>query len=369
MKLLSRDEFRESVLSRDKGICVTCLLPATAAHHIIDRALFEDGGYYLDNGASLCDDCHIRAEKGIFTCDEIRKVARINTIVLPPQLDPSKSWDKWGHEIIEEKIIKYPRTRHIVGSGLQKDDEADYATIEELQGKRLVVEEKIDGANTGISFVDYELRLQCRGHFLGLGNDWPEFDQFKVWANTWTDQFFDILEDRYIMYGEWMSGFHSVFYDLLPRYFMEFDIYDKKERVFLDTPSRNKMVEKANVKISQVRVITEGKFDSIDDIVKNVGLSAFISDKAYNILEREMREKDVSEGERDLLLKFNKDRVMEGLYIKWEEDGIVKGRYKYVRPGFVQTILSTGEHWTTRPSIDNRMAEGRSMFEVNAPLA
>ena len=29
---------------------------------------------------------------------------------------------------------------------------------------------------------------------------------------------------------------------------------------------------------------------------------------------------------------------MEGLYLKWEEDGIVKGRFKYVRSGFVQSI-------------------------------
>ncbi len=262
------------------------------------------------------------------------------------------------------KLLKYPRTRHLLGSGLGKDDLNDYATIDELRDKNLVIESKIDGANTGISFSNCELKLQCRGHFLGLGNDWPEFDQFKVWSSTFKDQLYYMLEDRYIMYGEWMSGLHSVFYDLLPHYFMEFDIYDKQENVFLDTKRRNEMVKNAEVLISQVRVITEGKFDSLESIISNVGLSAFISEKAYQILEEELTKKNVKE--KDILLSFNKDRIMEGLYIKWEEDGIVKDRYKYVRPGFVQTILDSGEHWQDRPSISNRLKEGCSMFAIKS---
>jgi len=260
-------------------------------------------------------------------------------------------------------LIKYPRTPHLEGSGLASNDsEKDYVSFSELENKFLVIEEKQDGANTAVSFMEAELKLQCRGHFLGLGNDWPEFDQFKVWANTWSDQLWDILEDKYIMYGEWMSGFHSVFYDLLPHYFMEFDIYDKKKKVFLDTARRGEIVSKAEMVISQVRVITEGKFETLEDIVSHVGLSAFISENAYGILEKELTEKNVQG--KDALLKLNKDRLMEGLYIKWEEDGIVKDRYKYVRSGFVQTILDSGEHWQERPKISNRLKEGHSMFEV-----
>ena len=50
-------------------------------------------------------------------------------------------------------IIKYPRTPHISGSRLQKGDE-DLKRIpfDTLKGKHLVVEEKLDGANCGLSF-------------------------------------------------------------------------------------------------------------------------------------------------------------------------------------------------------------------------
>src|SRR4051794_30538549 len=65
-------------------------------------------------------------------------------------------------------IRKYPRTRHLVGSGLQPgDQDLDAVPVSELRGKNVVIEEKMDGANCGISFgPDFGLLLQSRGHSL-----------------------------------------------------------------------------------------------------------------------------------------------------------------------------------------------------------
>src|SRR3546814_17638272 len=60
--LLTRTAFREGVFARDENRCVFCPLPAEDAHHIIERRLWPDGGYYLDNGASVCRAHHIRCE-------------------------------------------------------------------------------------------------------------------------------------------------------------------------------------------------------------------------------------------------------------------------------------------------------------------
>ncbi|MCD8022033.1 MAG: RNA ligase family protein [Lachnospiraceae bacterium] len=51
------------------------------------------------------------------------------------------------------EIRKYPRTPHLEGSRLQPGDE-DLAQMpfSDIKGKHLVVEEKIDGANSEISF-------------------------------------------------------------------------------------------------------------------------------------------------------------------------------------------------------------------------
>ena len=59
-------------------------------------------------------------------------------------------------------ILKHPRTRHIEGSRLQVGDMADDKPIEELSGQPLIVEEKLDGANSAVSFdADGNLLLHC----------------------------------------------------------------------------------------------------------------------------------------------------------------------------------------------------------------
>jgi DNA-binding Lrp family transcriptional regulator len=90
-----------------------------------------------------------------------------------------------------------------------------------------------------------------------------------------------------------------------------------------------------------------------------------IAEGSTEELRKICESKRIPEKDIAIFLKLNESKLMEGLYIKWEEDGIVKGRYKYVRPNFVQTILSYGKHWLDRPSIPNRMKEGCSMFELN----
>jgi hypothetical protein len=267
--------------------------------------------------------------------------------------------------IIEERMLKYPRTRHLQNSGISKDDTDEVVLWETILNKYLVIECKVDGSNTAISFNNNcELLLQCRGHYLKGGRDWPEFNLFKSWANTWKDQLFDILYDKYIMYGEWLNIFHSVYYDNLPHFFMEFDIYDKKEKVFLSTERRNAITKSSEVEICPVRVIKQGVFNNKEDILSCIGKSAFVSNNSVEKLEKILKEFKLDEKEIKLLVELNKDQLMEGLYIKWEEDGIVKDRYKFVRPIFVQTILDYGKHWLDRQSIPNSLNPNANMFKI-----
>lgn len=100
MKILSRDEFREAALKRDNYWCVICHnTDGLSVHHIIERKLWTDGGYYLDNAASLCGKCHLQAEKTLLSCEEIRKATKITTVHLPEEFDPALNYDKWGNII------------------------------------------------------------------------------------------------------------------------------------------------------------------------------------------------------------------------------------------------------------------------------
>jgi hypothetical protein len=68
-KLLTREEFKKQVFSRTNGKCCVpgCTCDAVDAHHIMDRKLWKDGGYYVSNGAALCSKHHLDAEQGRIT--------------------------------------------------------------------------------------------------------------------------------------------------------------------------------------------------------------------------------------------------------------------------------------------------------------
>lgn len=108
-QLLSREDFKKQVLKRDNYTCVVCgtISYDLDAHHLLDRKLWDDGGYYLDNGVSLCKDiCHLDAETSVYTVEELREKAGILNIIVPSQLNPTTVYDKWGIEIVEDEYDK-----------------------------------------------------------------------------------------------------------------------------------------------------------------------------------------------------------------------------------------------------------------------
>lgn len=59
-----RENFRNEVFNRDGHKCRKCGASDVKldAHHITDRNEIPNGGYVKENGISLCDECHIKAE-------------------------------------------------------------------------------------------------------------------------------------------------------------------------------------------------------------------------------------------------------------------------------------------------------------------
>lgn len=100
--LLDRAEFKRQVSLRSRGLCVLCRAPGDAAHHILDRALFADGGYRLGNGAFVCAPCHWDCETTKVSVEDVRAAAGIVEAVLPPGFDSSLRYDKWGNVLRED---------------------------------------------------------------------------------------------------------------------------------------------------------------------------------------------------------------------------------------------------------------------------
>ncbi len=260
------------------------------------------------------------------------------------------------------RIRKYPRTQHIEGSRLQPGDE-DLSSVPfaAIADSHLVVEEKMDGANCAISFTsDGELLLQSRGHYLTGGGREKHFNLFKQWATIHQQRFWDLLGSRYIMYGEWLYAKHTVFYTQLPHYFMEFDILDTDTDVYLDTPTRHAMLH--GLPVVSVKRLQTGRVPSLDALTELVAESEFIGPHHLATLRDYCLDNQL---DPDRALKeTDPSPLMEGLYIKHEADGVVQGRYKWVRAGFLTAVRNAEGHWLNRPVIPNQLRPGIDLFNL-----
>jgi ATP-dependent RNA circularization protein (DNA/RNA ligase family) len=261
------------------------------------------------------------------------------------------------------ELIKFPRTKHISGSMLQTGD-GDLRVIpfEQIQGKYVVLEEKTDGANSGISFSESgQLLLQSRGYFLEEKNDERQFELLKLWANQYKKELYELLGSSYIMYGEWMYAKHTIYYDRLPHYFMEFDIYDKRSHLFLNTQKRRELLKKYPF-IHSARVAYEGQIENVEHIRNLIGPSPFISENSAEKLKKTCQKQGIDFQKVEMETDFS--GIMEGIYIKVENEETVTERYKYVRETFKTQVVDTETHWIDKPIIENQLADSESFIMI-----
>jgi hypothetical protein len=244
-KLLSRDDFREGVFARDKHQCVICKAPAADAHHILERRLWGDGGYYLENGASLCGQHHIEAEQTVLSCEAIRKAAGIEKVLLPSHLYRDQQYDKWGNPVLPngtrlrgdlfldesvQKIlgegnmlglftthVKFPRTYHLPWSpGLTKDDRM-MAEKDPFASEPVVVTVKMDGENTTMYSDGIHARsLSYEPH---ASRNWVK----ALWARIAHD-----IPEGWRICGENLWAEHSIPYKNLDDWFLVFSVWDER---------------------------------------------------------------------------------------------------------------------------------------------
>jgi hypothetical protein len=258
------------------------------------------------------------------------------------------------------EIHKYPRTQHIEGSRLQPGDEdLDSVPFARLQGRYIVVEEKLDGANAGLRFDETgELFLQSRGHFLTGGAREKHFNLFKQWAHAHAQPLWERLGDRYSVFGEWLYAKHTIFYDRLPHYFLEFDVLDLQEDAFLSTEARRSLL--AGVPLVPVPVLWRGPATTLDDLLSLIGPSLYKGPGWREQLVEAALARGV-DAEKAVAETDPSDQ-MEGLYIKVEENDRVIERYKYVRASFLTAVVDSGTHWLRRPIVPNGLADGVDLF-------
>ena len=244
--LLTRDEFRRFVFERDSYKCVICSRTDNlAAHHIIERRLWPDFGFYIQNGATLCPEHHIEAEQTVLTCEEIREAAGITEIILPYHFYKENRIDKWGDIILPDgrclkgelffdesvqkilksggvlkdfcEYIKYPRTMHLSFSSKVTDDDRILENEEYFKEKRVIVTEKLDGENSSC-YKNYMHARSIDGtnHF---SRNWLKAFHSRMGYN---------IPDGWRVCGENMYAKHTIHYTNLETYFYVFSIWNEK---------------------------------------------------------------------------------------------------------------------------------------------
>lgn len=224
-------------------------------------------------------------------------------------------------------------------------------------GNPITVEEKVDGANIGISLDPVEeasdgkpaFRFQKRSHFVTVASEL----QFRG-LDTWSDQHREVLlcllqislgagkakAGQRIVFGEWLAATHSKVYDTLPSRFIIFDIFDAELRDgrggFLSVRNRDKLLARVNTlvakqaslaeddpraKLWRVRAVcTSRTFKSIDEI--NGVLNSQAGKSVYMTGDDESR------------------RRVEGVYLRVDDvsSGLLQARVKLVHPDFHRMV-------------------------------
>jgi ATP-dependent RNA circularization protein (DNA/RNA ligase family) len=225
---------------------------------------------------------------------------------------------------VKDGFFKFPSTPHIALLGdidVRGDKVMSDLDRDKFLQHELVVEEKIDGANVGISFdADGNVCAQNRGSYLYR----PGSGQWKPlgkWLDFKADVLFEHLYDRFILFGEWCYAQHSVSYDSLPDWFLGFDVYDKRTSRFVSYGRRDILCQRMGV--CQVPMIARGHF-TLADLEITLASSKFSCHAA------------------------------EGIYLRYDQGDWLVQRGKLVRPTFMQTIEQHWSHSGVRPNMLRR---------------
>lgn len=321
---LTKDERKEwlDLSHRQKAWCIFFDVPINECKWRIVRRKnhpsIKEGG-----GARIIDSVAGKLEPP--TIDEgFEKIITIRTF------DEANSYLKeWNCQIpedtlIEDRLVKFPRTRHVqnLGAATRDDLIMDKSEVAEFLNRPIYVEEKIDGANMGFSIKDGNIIAQNRSHYVNSSYH-PQFKYLDKWIYSHTADLWQILEsETRILYGEWVYAKHSINYQDLPDWFVAFDLYDRVEEKFWSRKRLEKHLEGTSIKL--IPLVADG-----ETFKKPEELRALTERQSY----------------------FN-DSPVEGVYLRICDDNWLIQRGKIVRHDFVAGI--TG-HWLKAELIPNRI--------------
>ena len=193
----------------------------------------------------------------------------------------------------------------------------DKKQVKGLLAGEVSIEEKMDGANTGIIRHKTGFHLQKRGSLVG-SSEHAQFDYFYNWAYRQNyDKIMSVPVDI-IVYGELLYACHHIFYDRLPDYFLVFDVFNKKTGKWMKASQKAAFCERHG--FHMVPILSQG---------------VFTLNELFDIMPKES--------------KFG--HRAEGIVVKrYTKKNYIRG--KIVWPNFMKEI-DESDHWRNKPVRQN----------------
>lgn len=229
-------------------------------------------------------------------------------------------------------FFRFPQTPHLawLGEGAPRDDKLLAPDeVAALLADKVVVEEKLDGANLGLSLDAHgQLRAQNRGQYLDAPHA-GQFGRLPMWLVQHEETLHSVLKPNLMLFGEWCAARHSLDYAALPDWFLLFDVYDRAAGRFWSTPRRNALASTAG--LVTVPQVLQGQ----------TSLTAL---------------KQIVATHRSRY----RHGALEGVVVRRESADWCEARAKLVRPDFTQAIDT---HWRKRAIEWNRIDYSSGMKE------
>ena len=283
--------------------------------------------------------------------------------------------------------FKFPRTFHILDTGnMEADDlllDVDEANL--FLGKSITVEEKVDGANIGISLDPEEtasdgrpaFRFQKRSHFVTVASE-LQFRGLDAWAHENRGALLRVLESSFgtvkprpgqrIVFGEWLAATHSKAYDNLPSRFILFDIFDAELREgrggFLSARNRDRLLARVNARVVSLA--------GDDPSARLWRVRAVCTGRTFGSA-KELLDVMNSEAGKSVYIKGGDEsrRRVEGVYLRVDDDatGLLHARAKLVHPAFHRMLEEGRWEGGAKNTVRHDLWWGRDHDAVEASLA
>lgn len=376
---MSRQTFREQCVDRDGGECLVpwCSEEVTTEpdgpgeiHHIIERELWDTGGYIPENGACVCNEHHRMAEQNEIPPQAFWKWSGITIPAMPNECNTdgygAYTWpvedrdntdpiafNKWGERFDTppnanlREYHKYPSTRHLLplywqserGTAEQRTgrDDTGHTDVESFLDIPLVATVKLDGSNAML-VKDSEEPVRARN---GRDANHESFDYLK--QEYWDRNVYDKLPSHLQVFGENMYAKHSIHYGCegccdernqgpaLDDVFYVFGVYDTRYDLWLSWPETEQVAVDIGFPVAPIRRRTH------EDT--NI---PFSDERKFTMHHVDLGEWVVDNGHEGIIVRTK---------YPFHYGQFERKLGKYVRPNHVQT----DEHWSHQPTTRNKI--------------